>query len=127
MSDVYQSSRPVRDAFDEFAERILLGFELVVETLGDFVAIERIAQPLDYAGDIERFFFGDGKGDRGELLQQKFVRLPFFPDQLAVTDRLAGKARCPKPNLFRLRRIRKDEHMLSGERRNRLFNCLSLV
>ena len=49
----------VGDAFDEFAERVLLRFELVVETLGDFVAVEGIPQAFNYTSDIERLFLRD--------------------------------------------------------------------
>ena len=85
----------IAEAGDEFLEAVLVFLELVVEALGEAVAVQIVMQAVDDASDVESLFFIEREGDGDDFLEQEFIRAVFFPVQLTAADGFTRKAGSP--------------------------------
>ena len=82
-----------RNALDELQEVRVFLLELVVELLGDLVAVECVAQGEDDPGEGQPFLRTQGKRDQLEFLDQGVAGLSGRGERvLAVRDWLPGLA-----------------------------------
>ena len=93
----------------------MLGLELVVEALGNPVAVEGAAQSGDDVGEGDGLFCFQRPDDLRELLTQRFAALPLVPGMGAGTGGLARRAQHPQPGEHGFVRIGKDQQMFMGE------------
>ena len=93
----------------------MFSLKMIVESPGDTVAVEGIAQAEDHASQGEALFFTQRKGDGLQLLNERIASVVLrMIVMLAIGGGLAWLACYPLPDLHGLVRIDKDDEVLVG-------------
>ena len=84
---------------DELEERGVLLAELIIESFGNPLDIERFSGATGHVDNRERFFLGKAKGDRLKLLEERFAVLALMKNVLSASGWLPRFAFNPLPDL----------------------------
>ena len=113
----------VGDALDESEEGGVLGLEAFVESLGESLTVEGVAEAVSRPGQVERLFLVERDVDVAELLDQGVAGLMVgMIRMLAVLGRLTRLTRNPLPDLSGLRFVDEDEEVFVGGLRDLLLD-----